>query len=91
MPQTVAEATPELMHLTITDWDDTRRAHLEDVPRNATVAEILEEARRAMELSTDTSYQLLAGGRQLNQMESLSEAGIESGAELEILPEVHAG
>lgn len=82
---------PELVNLSVRDWDNTRRAHLEDVPRSATVAEILEEVRRAMELSTDTSYQLLHGDRQLNQLESLAEAGVESGAELEILPEVQAG
>jgi hypothetical protein len=91
MEQALAETTSQLVNLTVTDWEKTRRAHLEDVPRNATVAEILEEARRLMELSTDTSYQLVLGDRQLNQMESLLDAGVESGAEMEILPEVHAG
>jgi hypothetical protein len=79
------------MSITVHDWENTRRAHLEDVPANASVAEILEEARRLMGLSADTPYKLLRGERQLNGMDSLADAGIEPADDLEILPEVHAG
>jgi len=91
MEQAVAIERPDLVTLTVTDWDRTRRAHLEDVPSSATVAEVLDEVRRVMELAPETSYQLVLDGRQLNQMEMLSEAGVGSGSVMEILPEVHAG
>jgi hypothetical protein len=86
-----AQATPELVNVTFTDWEGMRRVSLEDVARNATVAELLDEVRRAMDLPNDTSYQALLDGRELNQMETLEEAGIVSEAEMEIIPEVHAG
>jgi hypothetical protein len=89
--QATAETTPELVNLLFTDWDGSHHARLDDVPRNATVAEILDEARRAMDLPIDTSYQAILDGRQLSRMETLAEAGINADAELEIIPEVKAG
>jgi hypothetical protein len=91
MEQNVAVETPELINLSVRDWEGTRRAHLEDVPRNATAAEIVDEARRLMGLASDTSYHLVLGSRALNGMQTLEEAGVESEAELEILPRVQAG
>ena len=82
---------PGLMSFSVHDWVNSRRAHLEDVPTNASVSEILEEARRVMGLSADTPYKLLRGDRQLNGMDSLADAGIEPLDDLEIMPEVHAG
>ena len=91
MEQNVAADTPELITLSVKDWEGTRRAHLEDVPRNATVAEIVDESRRLMGLPSDTSYHLVLGSRALSGVDTLEEAGVESEAELEILPRVHAG
>jgi hypothetical protein len=89
--QATAERTPDLVNIRFSDWEGTRHAHLDDVMRNATVAEILDEARRVMELPIDTSYQAVLNGRQLNHMETLEEAGIDSDVDMEIVPEVHAG
>jgi hypothetical protein len=55
------------------------------------VAELLDEARRVMDLPIDTSYQAVLEGRQLNRMDTLEEAGVDSDVEMEIVPEVHAG
>lgn len=86
-----ATSTPELVSIQVTDWAQRRRAHLEDVPRNATVREILTETQRLMDLSLESSYQLLCGDRALNQMETLAEAGIATDVEMEIVPDVEAG
>jgi hypothetical protein len=90
MEQT-AERENESVNVTFIDWEGVRQAHLEEVTRRATVAELLDEARRVMDLPIDTSYQAVLEGRQLNRMETLEEAGVHSDAEMEIVPEVHAG
>ena len=84
-------SNPDLVSIRVTDWRQLRHAHLEDVPRNATVREIMTEVQRLMELSLDSSYQLLSGDRALNQMDTLAEAGIASDADFEIVPDVEAG
>jgi len=89
--EATATGTPDLVSIRVTDWRQLRSAHLKDVPRNATVREIMTEVQRLMELSLDSSYQLLSGDRALNQMDTLAEAGIASDAEIEIVPDVEAG
>ncbi len=86
-----SEQSPELMTIRFTDWEHTRHANLAEVVPDATVAEVLDEARRVMDLPIDTSYQAVLHGRELNHMDTLRDAGIESGMEVEIIPEVHAG
>lgn len=81
----------EPLTITVRDWDHSRQALLSDVMRDATIAEVVDEARRAMDLPIDTSYQALLDGHELNHMETLTEAGIETDAELEIVPDVQAG
>ncbi|MFQ5667696.1 MAG: hypothetical protein ACE5I7_14885 [Candidatus Binatia bacterium] len=89
--QATAERTPDLVNVRCTDWEGLRHADLDDVVRDATVGEIVDEARRTMGLPMDTSYQAVLDGRQLNHMETLEEAGIDSDVEMEIVPDVHAG
>lgn len=86
-----AERGMEPVNITFTDWEGVRHAHIDEVTRNATVAEVLDEARRVMDLPVDTSYQALLEGRQLNRMDTLEEAGVDADVEMEIVPEVHAG
>jgi hypothetical protein len=86
-----AERGMEPINVTFTDWEGVRRVHLDEVTRNATVAELVDEARRVMELPIDTSYQAVLEGRQLNRMDTLEDAGVDSDVEMEIVPEVHAG
>jgi len=88
--QTAAEHT-EMLNIHFRDWQRTRSVDLEDVVRSATVAEIVEAAREALNLPLDTSYQAVLDGRALNSLETLKEAGIEMDAEMELIPEVHAG
>lgn len=89
--EAIAESTSGLVNVSFTDWEGTRRAYLEGVPLNATVAEILDEAARTMDLAADTSYRALFDGRNLNRGETLDEIGITSDVEMEIIPEVSAG
>jgi hypothetical protein len=90
MQQTM-ERGIESVNITFTDWEGVRQVHLDEVTRSATVAELLDEARRVMDLPIDTSYQAVLEGRQLNRMDTLEEAGVDSDVEMEIVPEVHAG
>ncbi len=89
--ETLHADAPALVNLKVTDWSQLRRAHLEDVPRNATVREILTEAQRLMDLSHESPYQLMFDNRILNAMSTLADAGIAADAEVEILPDVEAG
>jgi len=91
MDGATAERIPEFVNVTVRDWEGTRRVDLEDVPRNATFAELVDEARRQMGLRVDTEYQAVREGMKLNHMQTLEEAGIDSDTDLEIHPEVSAG
>ncbi len=77
--------------LEVSDWNASRRAELEDVPGDLTVAELIGEVREAMSLPRDTPYELLYGGEKLARSATLDEAGIRSGEEMTIAPEVSAG
>ena len=81
----------ELVDLTATDWEGSHRAHLEAVPRETTVGQVVGEAVRAMQLPGRTFFQALSRGRELSHDETLDEAGIVTGDELELMPRVSAG
>lgn len=91
MEQATVEPRAQFVNLALQDWQGTRQVHLDDVPRNATVAEVLDEARRMMDLPLDTNYQAVREGRALNNMETLEDVGINADASLEIHPDVSAG
>lgn len=86
-----AEATPQFVNLVATDWEGSRRAHLDSVPRTATVGEIVTESVRALQLPFKDFYTAVFKGRELAHTDTLEEAGIESHDELELVPEVSAG
>ncbi len=85
------QATPELIHLVLTDWNSEKEAHLYDVSRNATIGEVLGETIRAMELPFNSVFQAVFRGRTLNNGETLEELGIETDEKLEVVPQVSAG
>ncbi len=91
MEATPTEAREDLVQVTFWDWQGAKKASLAEVPVDATVGEVLDEACRAMELPADSSYQAILESRQLNLMDTLREAGVCSNVDLEIIPEVYAG
>ena len=77
--------------LEVSDWNAARRAELDEVPGDLTVAELIGEVRDAMALPRDTPYEMIYGGEKLSRGSTLEEIGIRSGEELTIAPEVSAG
>ena len=80
----------ETMTIDVTDWSRSQVAELADLPQETTVGELLDELEDAMSLPRK-NYHLLFNGEKLNRSETLLDAGVESGAELTIAPEVSAG
>lgn len=83
--------TMELLDLTVSDWEGTRRARLARVSRSATVGEVVSEAVRSMGLPLQSAYQALFRGRELPSGDTLDELGVTSDGEIELLPQVSAG
>jgi hypothetical protein len=84
-------ATESLINVALTDWERSGRAELDGVARDTTVGELVSEGVRLLGLRLQTFYQPLLGGRELNPAETIEEAGIQNGSELELIPEVSAG
>jgi hypothetical protein len=85
------EATPDLIDLSCTDWEHRRRADLNGVSLDTTIGEVASEAVQLMGLSLKGFYETLWKGRELNQSDTIGEAGIQKDDELEIVPAVRAG
>jgi len=79
------------LSLEVADWNQSRRAELDEVPDDLTVAELIGEVREAMALPHDTPYELIYQGEKLARGSTLEEAGVHSGEALTIAPEVSAG
>lgn len=77
--------------LEVSDWNASRRAELDEVPGELTVGELIGELREAMSLPRDTPYELIHAGAKLARGLTLEEAGLRSGEEVIIAPEVSAG
>ena len=88
---THASEPSDFVSLTAKDWEGTRTAHLDDIHRTTTVGEVVSESARALRLPFQNYYQALFRGRELNHGDTISEAGLERGAEIELVPEVSAG
>ena len=86
-----AEATPEMLDLVLKDWNGGNRAHLDSIPRDTTVGQLVGEATRAMQLPLRSFFKAVFRGRELSHADTLEEIGIASGDELEIMPHVSAG
>ncbi len=91
-----AQASSDLIDLAITDWEyedgkKGTKVDLDGVSRSMTIGEVLGEAVRAMGLPFATAFQAVFRGRQLSNVQTLEEIGIQSGERLEVVPEVSAG
>ena len=81
----------QTLELEVVDWNQSRRASIPEVPVDYTVGELLKEVGEAMALAEATPHHLIHNGQKLNRSMTLEEAGVESGAELTVAPEVMAG
>jgi hypothetical protein len=62
-----------------------------DLPADVSVAEAVDEAKNELDLSPNASFQALFRDRQLDGLETLRDAGLESDAEVDLMPDVKAG
>jgi len=72
------------------DWDRSRMATIE-IPTDVSVAEAVEEARIELDLPSDVAYYALHRDRQLPGLSTLRDAGIETDADVDLMPDVRAG
>ncbi len=79
------------MTIEVKDWSASRRAKLNDLPGDMTVAELIGEVRDAMSLPRDTPYHLIHDGTKLHRSATLEEGGVCAESDLTIAPEVSAG
>ena len=79
------------MTIEVKDWSASRRAKLNDLPGDMTVAELIGEVRDAMSLPRDTPYHLIHDGTKLHRSATLEEGGVCTESDLTIAPEVSAG
>lgn len=84
-------ATPELLDITLCDWEGARKAHLEQVPRSATVGQVVSEAVAHLGLPPQHLYQAVLRGRELDPATVLDELEVDADTEIELVPEVSAG
>jgi hypothetical protein len=81
----------DLVDVRLADWEGSRQAVLEAVPRRSTVGQVVREAVRFLGLPLDRLHQAVLRGRELDPSSTLDEAGIESDDELSLVAEVSAG
>ena len=91
MDTTLRTAGPELVDVTLVDWDGSRKAELEQVPRSSTIGQVVNEAVSHLGLPLQHLYQAVLRGRELDPADTLDELGIETDAELDLVPIVSAG
>lgn len=92
MTQTAAQAAPpELLDVTFVDWDGSRKALLEKVPRTSTVGQMVSEAVTHLGLPLQHLYQASLRGKELDSGQTLDELGIETDAQFDLVPVVSAG
>ena len=86
-----APSSESFVDLSLVDWEDVRRAHLERVSLRSTVAQTVSEAVDALQLPSQGFYQALLRGRTLDPSDSLEEAGVSSNEVIQLVPRVSAG
>jgi hypothetical protein len=91
IPTTSTSPPPELVDVTFVDWDGSRKAQLENVPRESTVGQMLNEAVSHLGLPLQHLYQASLRGRELDPGQTLDDLGIESDIEIDLVPVVSAG
>ena len=76
--------------LRLTNWERTWAYNLE-APWDRSVSEVILETLRTIGLPIDTPYRALQRERQLPDLETLRDAGVEEGIEITLVPDVVAG
>ncbi|MEE8310721.1 MAG: hypothetical protein V3R77_00595 [Candidatus Binatia bacterium] len=88
--QTAITGHTKMTVINCRDWGANHTALLE-VPSDASVAEVVEEARVELELPADVSYLALLRDRQLDGLSTLQDAGVETDDEIDLVANVRAG
>lgn len=91
METTQHSGAPGLLDVTLVDWDGSRKAQLEDVPRTSTVGQVVAEAVAHLGLPLQHLYQAVYQGRELDPGQTLDELGVETDVEFSLAPVVSAG
>jgi hypothetical protein len=91
MDTSLQGTSPELLDVTFVDWDGSRKAELEKVPRTSTVGQMLNEAVSHLGLPLQHLYQATLRGKELDPGQTLDELGIDSNVEIDLVPVVSAG
>ena len=91
MNTAASAGAPELLDVTLCDWEGARKAHLKRVPSTSTVGQVVSEAVSHLGLPLQHLYQALVRGREVDAGDTLGELGIGTDAEIELVPEVSAG
>ena len=91
MHESLPSPAPELLDVTFVDWDGSRKAQLEKVPRTSTVGQMLNEAVSHLGLPLQHLYQATLRGKELDPGQTLDELGIEGDVEFDLVPVVSAG
>lgn len=81
----------EFIDLRLTDWEGSHTAHLDRVPRSATIGHLVSEAVQQLGLPFGDFFRAVFRGRELDPADTVDEIGIETDAEIELVPEVSAG
>lgn len=88
--QTATTGHTKMTVINFRDWGANRTASLE-VPRDASVAEVVEEARVELELPADVGYHALHRDRQLDGLSTLQDSGVETNDDIDLVANVRAG
>jgi hypothetical protein len=91
LPTTAMSLPRNLVDVTFIDWDGSRKAQLEKVPRNSTIGQMLNEAVSHLGLPLQHLYQASLRGKELDPGQTLDDLGIESDIEFDLVPVVSAG
>jgi hypothetical protein len=76
--------------LRLSDWDQTWAYKLY-APWDKTVSEVIMETLREIGIPLDTPFRALQRGRQLPDLETLRDAGVEEDVDIRLIPDVVAG
>jgi hypothetical protein len=82
---------PELLDVTLVDWDGSRKAQLENVPRSSTVGQVVAEGVAHLGLPAQHLYQAIHAGQELDPGQTLEELGVETDVAFDLVPVVSAG
>ena len=85
------QSSAELIDLTCSDWEGTRRVELKSVALSSTVGQVVSEATEHLGLPFEHLYQAFLRGRELDPADTLEDLKIGTDACIDLVPEVTAG